>query len=177
MKGTFFVIGRRLMDRHYPGGADAFANVLPVEARPSFADPLASAWYPEEHFAALLQTMNRELCEGDPKRLETLLESGSEQGISRFFSAVLGLARPGFVIRRIPVLWQLIRNGGRARVTPVSGGSQIRYEDFPFFHLAEYRAFTLASVRALLRLTGSEQPDVTQVGAGTDWMVVRAAHD
>ncbi len=164
VKGTWLVTAHRFLEhRGSPGALDPH---LSDATREMLADPIASEWYPEQVLAEVLEALRRGLADGDAGRFELLLEEAAEFGAHRFLTAILRLSTPGFMLRRIPTLWQILRRGpGYVRVESRPGATQVLYANFPFFDDENYRLLTRASVRVLLRLTGIATPQVEI----TDW--------
>lgn len=155
VKGSFFVIARKLIREGYPEREEEFAKALRPEVRESYEDALASQWLPEEHLQEMLGALRSVVARGDHDRFEALLEESVQMGVHRFFTALLSLASARFVLRRIPVLWRLIRRGGsRVRVESHPDGTMVCYQAFPFFDDPVYETLTRASIQVLLRLTG-----------------------
>jgi hypothetical protein len=160
VKGSFFVIARKLLRERYPDRESDFIAALAPEVRGSYEDALASQWLPEEHLQQMLGGLRSVVAGGDHDRFEALLEEAVRMGVHRFFTALLSLASPSFVLRRIPVLWKLIRRGGSSVVVQDHAeGTLICYRDFPYFADPIYEALTRASIRVMLELTG-ESPRV-----------------
>ncbi len=157
VKGSFFVIARKLLRERYADREPEFMAALTPEVRATYEDTLASQWVPEEHLQEMLGALRSVVARGELARFETLLEESVEMGVHSFFTALLSLASAGFVLRRIPVLWKLIRRGGsRVRVEKHAEGTLVCYEAFPYFDDPVYEALTRSSIRVLLRLTGEE---------------------
>jgi len=157
VKGSFFVIARRLLRERYTDREQEFMAALSPAVRATYEDTLASQWVPEEHLQEMLGALCSVIARGDLDRFETLLEESVEMGVHRFFTALLSLASPAFVLRRIPVLWKLIRRGGSGvSVRPHAEGTLVCYEGFPYFDDPVYEALTHSSIRVLLQLTGEQ---------------------
>ena len=177
VKGSWFVTGQRVLASRPDSVRDAVRAALPPEARGPFDGPLASEWYPEETLQAVLSALYDVVAEGEPERFEELMEETVEHGIHRFFSVVLKLSRPGFVLRQIPTMWKMIRRGpGHVRVEGAPGGSHVRYADFPFFADMHYRVLTRASIRVLLRQAGVRPAEVRVEDWGPSHLTLFARH-
>jgi len=156
VKGSFFITARRLLRERYAEREPEFVAALRAPVRGSYEDALASQWLPEAHLQEMLGALQSVIARGDLDRFEALLEEAVRIGVHRFFSALLSLARPGFVLRRIPVLWKLIRRGdSSAEVRDHPEGTLICYRDFPYFDDPVYEALTRASIHVMLELTGA----------------------
>ncbi|MBO6934978.1 MAG: hypothetical protein JJ863_08380 [Deltaproteobacteria bacterium] len=157
VKGSFFVIARKLLRERYADREKEFMAALGPEVRATYEDTLASEWLPEEHLQEMLGALRSVVARGEAVRFETLLEESVEMGVHSFFTALLSLASAGFVLRRIPVLWKLIRRGGsHVSVRKHPEGTLVCYQAFPYFDDPVYEALTRASIRVLLRLTGEK---------------------
>jgi len=177
VKGSFFVVARKLLRERYADREPAFLAALSPSVRATYEETLASEWVAEEHLQEMLGALRSEVARGDLQRFEKLLEESVELGIHRFFTALLSLANAGFVIRRVPVLWKLIRRGGsHVHVREHAEGTLVCYEDFPYFDDPNYEALTRASIRVLLRLTG--EPGVVRLEHRTATRLsILGAHD
>ena len=123
VKGSFFVIARKLLRERYGSREPEFLAALSPAVRASYEDALASQWLPEAHLQEILGALRSVVAGGDAERFDTVLEDSVHMGVHRFFTALLSLASAGFVLRRIPILWKLIRRGGsRVEVRPHPGG-------------------------------------------------------
>lgn len=178
IKGSWLVTVHRLLEREPPEVRAAVVAHLPEEHATVLDGVLPGQWYPEELLQALLGGLRQELAGGDAARFEALLERGVELAIHRFFSAMLRLTTPSFVLGRVPTLWNLTRRGmGRVSVERVPEGSLLRYRSFPFFGDESYLLLTRASIRLLLRQCGMSQPRVELLRWTDDSCDVLARHD
>jgi hypothetical protein len=161
IRSSWVLTARRLIEELHPAAKSEMVRYLPRPHANVLDDAVPGEWYPEEVLSGLLHGLYEVLAEGDAARFETLLERAVELGIHRFFSAVLKLSSPGFVLARVPTLWGLTRRGaGRVTVERGPEGSLVRYHDFPYFDLERYRVLTRASIRTLLRQTKIANPEV-----------------
>jgi hypothetical protein len=161
IRASWVLTARRLIEELRPSAKPELVRYLPASHANVLDDAVPGDWYPEEVLSGLLLGLHEVMADGDAARFEVLLERAVELGIHRFFSAVLKLSSPGFVLARVPTLWNLSRRGtGRVRVERQVEGSLVSYRDFPYFHLERYRVLTRASIRVLLRQTGIAAPIV-----------------
>jgi hypothetical protein len=161
VKGAWFVTTHAYVtESHGRPRLDAVAERLPPDVRPTLIDPIASQWYPEEHLQALLHALMDELARGDHDRFLQEIRGASEQGIHRFFRALVRLSSPSFILRQAPTTWKVLRRGpGTMASHPVPDGTVIHYRAFPFYDDEHYRLMTLGTVGALVELsTGSPVP-------------------
>jgi hypothetical protein len=152
-------------------------QVMRPELRPALADPLASAWYPEDAGAEALGGLLHVCAGGDLDRYEELLERVAADGIRHFFRVLLRLARPKFVISGIPTFWRQFRRGpATVSVSHDGQRSTISYKNFPYLQRETYWRASRAQLRAMLWVSTGFRADV-QVGARsptrTDIVVVR----
>ncbi|MBX3250601.1 MAG: hypothetical protein KF901_25715 [Myxococcales bacterium] len=178
IRGSWIVSTRRLIEDVAPAAMGEVARRLPAGKEALLTEALPSDWYPEEVLSGLLDGLNEVVAKRDPARFESLLEQGVAYGISRFYSAMLKLSTPGFVLGRIPTLWNLTRRGpAYVVVERCPEGSLVRYRSFPYFDREPYRLLTRASIRVLLRQTGATRPEVTLVGHTATSLDVLGHHD
>lgn len=162
VKGTWFVTAHRFLEEQR--GEDTLQAVIESmgpEAGPVLADPLASAWYPEDTALEMLRAFRERLCGGNPERYERLMVQMTELGISRFFRALLRLSTPGFVIGQVPTFRRQLRRGP-SEVTVVRHERTfvVRYLRFPYFDTEEYRLGFKAQLEALVRTSTSQEPEL-----------------
>jgi hypothetical protein len=178
IRASWVLTARRLIQEVRPSAQPELVRYLPPEYAHVLDDALPGEWYPEEVLSALLAGLHDVLAEGDVERFEVLLERAVQLGIHRFFSAMLKLSSPGFVLARVPTLWGLTRRGaGSVAVERRPEGSLVCYRNFPYFGLEHYRLLTRASIRVLLRQTGIAQPQVDLVAFTSSSCDVLGRHD
>lgn len=157
VKGLWFTVGRRyVLENH---GEEMLAECvarLGDRHGPVFADPLSSAWYPEETLQQTLGVLSVVLAHGDNDRYVRIIEECSLLAVHHFFRALLRLVPPATMLRKIPTMWSLIRRGaGRVVVDADETHAVVQYSDFPFFDDLNYRLLTLAAIRSLMTLCGA----------------------
>ncbi|MBC8069578.1 MAG: hypothetical protein IAG13_14670 [Deltaproteobacteria bacterium] len=160
VKGIWFESTRGWLLRTH--GPEALARVeqrLAPELRGLLRDPMASQWYPESALAELLAATRAELTDGSARGFVAMVEDITLDGVGRFFRLLLSLASPGFVLRKVPVLWSRMRRGsGRVEVETLSDRVRVRYSEFPWFNDENYRLMTLATIQGICRAAGSRAP-------------------
>jgi hypothetical protein len=178
IRASWVLATRRFVQEEQPSAREALTRYLPEEYSRVFDDALPGNWYPEEVLSGVLLGLHEVMAEGDAEKFEALLERGVTLGIHRFFSAMLKLSSPRFVLARVPTLWNLSRRGpAHVEVERHPEGSLVCYRDFPYFGLERYRLLTRASIRVLLRQTGIETPCVEIVEATDTRCYVLGRHD
>jgi len=163
VKGVWFVAARDYArDLHGPDVVDRLVAGSPEAFRDIYASPISSGWYPEAAFEQGLIVIYDVIAEGNDAMFERIMEGCTEQGIHRIFRMLLRASSPGFVLRRVPVMWRQIRRGaGHVDVEQIGGETHIRYSDFPWFRNPLYRMLTSGSLRALVRCCTGETPRIS----------------
>ncbi len=132
-------------------------------------DPLPGEWYPEAALGELLAAVRAELTDGSAEAFVQVIEDVTLDGVGRFFRLVLALASPGFVLRKVPVLWHRMRRGvGRVDVEAVHDRVVLRYRTFPYFDDENYRLMTVGTLRGVYRAAGAATPQVQILDWGPD---------
>lgn len=178
MKGVWFVTARQEVAETFgPEALEVLVASVPAPHRAVVAEPLASAWYPEEALQACLRSLRLELVGGQPMRFQELLERSTERGMGRFFSALIRLSSPRFVLGQVPTMWRHIRRGpGFVEVAHGEGESWLRYRDFPYFDDPIYEELTVCTVRSVVRLCAKVDPDLTVARVTGDRLDLRVRY-
>lgn len=160
VKGIWFESARGwLLRTHGPEALVRVEQRLDPELRGLLREPMASQWYPESSLAALLVATRDELTDGSARGFIAMVEDITLDGVGRFFRLVLSLASPGFVLRKVPVLWNRMRRGaGRVEVETRPDRVRLRYREFPWFDDENYRLMTVATIQGICRAAGSRAP-------------------
>lgn len=179
VKGAWFVTLRGyVLERHGEEVLRALAEALGPEPRRILEGPLASDWYPEEVLQEMLAVAHRLVTDGDDERFVRFIEGCTEQGVTRFFSVLIQLSSPGFILSKVPFMWERVRRGpGRVEVARVDDGSRVYYRRFPFFDDVRYRLLTVGSLRAVVRRCTGTEPEVAIHHWAPDECVVDVKHD
>lgn len=163
VKGVWFVTARKEVEASF--GADALevlTQAVRAPHRAAIAEPVASAWYPEEALQACLHSLRLDLVSGQAVRFGEVLERCTERGMGTFFSALVRASTPRFIIGQVPTMWDRIRRGpGFVEVEHGDGESLVRYQRFPYFDDPIYEQLTECSVRALVRVCTKQEPEVS----------------
>ncbi|HEY1697378.1 MAG TPA: hypothetical protein VGG39_34690 [Polyangiaceae bacterium] len=162
VKGLWFTVGRRyVLESH---GEEALATCvarLGDRHGPVFADPLPSAWYPEETLQQTLGVLGVVIAGGESDRYVRIIEDCSLLAVHHFFRALLRLVPPATMLRKVPTMWGLIRRGaGRVVVDADETHALVRYSEFPYFDDLNYRLLTLGAIRSLMTLCGARNARV-----------------
>ena len=178
VKGVWFVTARQEVEASF--GADALEVLVasvPAAHRNAIAEPIASAWYPEEALKACLHSLRLDLVGGGAGRFGTLLERCTERGMGKFFSALVRAASPRFLIGQVPTMWDRIRRGPAfVEVEHGVGESLLRYRAFPYFDDPVYEQLTVCSVRALVRLCTKTEPELAVEHVTDDELHLRVGY-
>jgi hypothetical protein len=161
VKGTWFVTTNAYVrDAHGVRGLAGVTERLPPDVRAALVDPIASEWYPEEHLQALLHALNDELAKGEPDKFMQELRGASEQGVHRFFRALVRISTPSFILRQAPTTWKVLRRGpGTMASFPVVDGSVLHFRSFPYYYDELYRLMSIATISTLVEIsTGGPVP-------------------
>lgn len=178
VKGAWFVTARSyVLEHHGEETLRAIAERLEEEHRHVVEDPVASEWYPEELLQETLAAANQVVAEGDGNRFLEFIEGCTEQGVSRFFSVLIQLSSPGYVMSKVPFMWERIRRGpGFVEVEEREDGSRLHYQRFPYFDDFLYRMLTVGSLHAVVRRCTGTEPDVQILEWSSDSLLVHVHH-
>ena len=156
VKGIWFASLRGYLEQEgHRGALPELLESLPAAAQAALADPLVSAWYPEDALAVVLDGVHRVTAGGSDAHFEELMEAVTIHGVSRFFRVLLQLSTPGFVVGKIPVLWDRMRRGaGKVEVDRDAVRARVYYTRFPYFDAPVYRLLTTGSIRGITRICG-----------------------
>jgi hypothetical protein len=154
VKGLWFTVGRRyVLERYGPELLDECVARLGERHGIVLAEPLPSAWYPEETLQQMLAVLDVVLARGDPGEFVQIIEECSLLAVNHFFRALLRLVPPATMLRKVPTMWGLVRRGvGRVAVDADETHGVVRYTDFPYFDDAHYRLLTIGALRSLMVL-------------------------
>lgn len=179
VKGVWFVTARKFVLEHH--GADALqalADAVDPSIRGVIEEPIASEWYAEEALQQTLAAANQVLAGGDRGRFLRFIEGCTEQGVTRFFSVLIQLSTPAYIMSKVPFMWERIRRGpGFVQVEERDDGSLLHYQRFPYFDDPLYRWLTVGSLRAVVRRCTDTEPDVEILHWQSDELEVLVRHD
>lgn len=172
VKGAWFVSARMFLGADAPI-LDAVVAEVALVHRHVLQEPASSAWYPEAALQETLRAMRKVHCPEEGRFVDAI-DACTVIGTSRFFRALLSLSTPAFVLRRVPTMWGQIRRGkGRVAVTTTDEDAVLQYRDFPYFADENYRLLTLGSLRAVVRTSTGQTPQVTLENVTRDAIDVR----
>jgi hypothetical protein len=179
VKGIWFVALRSYLRER--AAAESYGQVLAAiepAHRAALADPIASAWYPEEALQAAFAAVRAQVAP-EPRQFLDLLDSSTEIATSRFFRALLKLASASFVIRQIPSIWTHVRRGAGSVVVDQRGGGTtvLQFRDFPYYYDENYRLLTVAAIRTIIRTSTGKVPRATIIRATDDSLDLRLEHE
>lgn len=163
VKGVWFITARAEVESTFGRDAlEVLVESVPAPHRKVIAEPLTSEWYPEEALQACLRSLRMDLMRGESARFGRFLEGCTERGVGTFFSALLRISTPRFVLSQVPTMWRHIRRGpGHVEVEHGERETTLRYRAFPFFDDPIYEELTVASVGAVVRVCTRTDPDIT----------------
>lgn len=163
VRGAWFIAAREeVAERFGPHGLEVLLAAVPAIHRKAVTDATGRDWYPEPALQACLHSLRLSLAGGHRVRFGELLEACTERGMGRFFTTLVKLAPPRFVLSRVPEMWKGIRRGpGFVTVEHGEGATLLRYQSFPYFGDPIYEELTTHSVRAIVRLCAKVEPTVT----------------
>ncbi len=163
VKGVWFITARAEVESTFGKDAlEVLVESVPSKHRKIIAEPLTSEWYPEEALQACLRSLRLDLMRGESTRFAQFLERCTGRGVGTFFSALLRMSTPRFVLGQVPTMWRHIRRGpGFVEVEHGEHQSVLRYQSFPYFDDPIYEELTVASVGAVLRVCTKSEPDLT----------------
>lgn len=179
VKGVWFVTARSFVLEHH--GEETLRGIrdwIDPAYRHVVEEPIASEWYVEAALQQTLAAANQVVAAGDKDRFVEFIEGCTEQGVSRFFSVLIQLSTPAFIMGKVPFMWERIRRGpGFVEVEATDDGSFIHYQRFPYFDDFLYRMLTVGSLRAVTRRCTGTEPDVRVLEWGPDELQVLVRHD
>lgn len=178
VKGTWFVVARDyVVEQHGEALALEMERYFDADVVDVWSDPSTVRWVPERALGQALMALHQLPCRGDLAAFERVCFECTGRGVDRFFTVLLSMASPDLVLKGVPTMWKLIRRGpARLSVRAVEGGSEVRYENFPYFDDARYRRLTRASLGALVERSRGVTPAVEVRDYGTDHLVAYVAH-
>lgn len=170
VKGIWFSSLRRfLSENHGPESVEQLAAALPTTYHHAVADPMVSAWYPEDALGVTLERAHSLIARGNDDTFEELIHGTTVQGVGRFFRVLLYFTSPKFVLGQIPAVWSRLRRGpGEVVVEDRPGGALVKYRSFPYFDQLPYRLMTTAAIRGMLEACGAKSPRIAIVAQTHD---------
>jgi hypothetical protein len=178
VKGLWFTVGRKYILESY-GQETLELCVARLGERHGavLAEPLSSAWYPEETLQQTLGVLHVVVAQEDTELYVRIMEECSLIAVHTFFRALLRLVPPPTMLRKIPKMWTLIRRGaGQVTVDADETHAVVRYSEFPYFDDVNYRLLTLGAVRSLMTLCGARQARVELAAHTHDSLAVDVAY-
>jgi hypothetical protein len=184
VKGVWFSAAvEYARDVHGDEVVDRIIAGTPARYREVYANPIASAWYPEEAMEIGLIVIYDVIAQGNDFMFEKIMEGCTEKGVNRLFRLLLRASSPSFVLRRVPTMWKHVRRGaGHVDVEQLEGESVVRYSEFPWFRNPLYRMLTVGSLRSLVRTCTGATPrievlhfDHASMGVGIRYRSVESA--
>ncbi|HEY3822581.1 MAG TPA: hypothetical protein VGL81_35695 [Polyangiaceae bacterium] len=178
VKGLWFTVGRKYILETY-GQETLDTCVARIGGRHGaiLAEPLSSAWYPEESLQQTLGVIHVVVAREDPELYVRMMEECSLLAVHHFFRALLRLVPPPVMLRKIPKMWTLIRRGlGQVTVAADETHALVRYSEFPYFDDVNYRLLTLGAVRSLMILCGAQHARVELAAHTRDSLAVDVAY-
>lgn len=170
VKGIWFSSLRSyLSETRGPESIAKLVEALPGDHGAAVADPMVSAWYPEDTLSLTLEHTYEVIAGGDGEAFEALIRGVTVQGVGRFFRVLLHFTSPAFVVRKIPVVWSRLRRGaGEVTVERTPRGALVRYRSFPYFEQRTYRIMTTGAIRGMLEACGAKAPRIAIVARTRD---------
>lgn len=159
----WFVAAREEVAARFGSHAlEVLVSAMPAVHQSTLRDATPRDWYPEAALQSCLRSLRLSLAGGHRLRFGEVLEACTERGMGSFFTTLVKLAPPRFVLSRVPEMWKSIRRGpGFVTVEHTDSMTLLRYQAFPYFHDPVYEELTTHSVRAIVRLCASVEPTVT----------------
>jgi hypothetical protein len=178
VKGLWFTVGRKYILETY--GEETFAECvarLGERHGAVLAEPLSSAWYPEETLQQTLGVLHVVVAREDTDLYVRIIEECSLLAVHHFFRALLRLVPPATMIRKVPKMWTLIRRGAaRVAVDADETHAVVRYAEFPYFGDVNYRLLTLGAIRSLMTLCGARHARIELAAHTHDSLTVDVAY-
>jgi len=178
VKGLWFTVGRKyILETYGQETLDACVARLGDRHGPVLAEPLSSAWYPEETLQQTLGVLHVVVAGEDTELYVRMIEECSLIAVHHFFRALLRLVPPATMLRKVPKMWTLIRRGaGHVTVDADETHAVVRYSEFPYFDDVNYRLLTLGAIRSLMTLCGARHARVELAAHTHDSLTVDVAY-
>jgi len=178
VKGLWFTVGRKyILETYGQETLDVCVARLGERHGAVLAEPLSSAWYPEETLQQTLGVLHVVVAGEDTELYVRMVEECSLLAVHHFFRALLRLVPPATMIRKVPKMWTLIRRGaGHVTVEADETHAVVRYSEFPYFDDVNYRLLTLGAVRSLMTLCGARQARIELAAHTHDSLAVDVAY-
>ena len=128
---------------------------------------LVASWYPEEDFFSLLQALaqSRPSTEKDP--WPWMGRSIAHVDLLQIYSSMVQKGSPMGTLQRLPRLWRLYHNSGRADVGQVdSNRAQIQVADYAYAD-EEFCRWMKGYIAEMLRIGGARAVQVKSLRTGT----------
>lgn len=179
VKGVWFVTARSyVLEHHGEEVLEGIRDWVDPSFRHVVEEPIASEWYPEGMLQQTIAGANQVVAQGDRDRFLRFIEGCTEQGVSRFFSVLIQLSTPAYIMSKVPFMWERIRRGpGFVEVEGRDDGSLLHYQRFPYFGDFLYRMLTVGSLHAVVRRCTGTEPDVRILEWQDDELIVHVVHD
>jgi predicted hydrocarbon binding protein len=148
-----------------PGGIPAVLAKLPPSVAPTFKNPIvASVWYPYESFAALLDTIDRELGRGDLALMSEIGRRSALEDSGTVFRILATIASVETIIKRSPIFWQKYCDTGRIDPLDVGHGIfRVALKEFPGISKAQCNVIC-GWIEGMAKATGAKNVTVKQTG-------------
>jgi len=178
VKGLWFTVGRKyILETYGQETLDACVARLGERHGAILAEPLSSAWYPEETLQQTLGVLHVVVAREDPGLYVRTIEECSLLAVHHFFRALLRLVPPATMLRKVPKMWTLIRRGAaHVAVDADETHAVVRYREFPYFDDVNYRLLTLGAIRSLMTLCGAGRARVELAAHTHDSLTVDVAY-
>lgn len=153
---------------------DALMDALPRRTRAVFDEAQLTQWYPETEMRRFIHVVYDQLAERDDERFKDITRGVALAGINRFFRMILSLASGRFVLRKIPVFWQRIRQGPAVLVTELAADGRvlIHYQGFRYCRDPIYRLLSIANCQAVAQAATGKIPAGEVIAAARDSMTL-----
>jgi hypothetical protein len=129
-----------LREPEHRGGAALGERVI-SDVDPEVGDPLrdgqviAVGWYPIRWYAALYESIGRAIG-GLPESASELSYAATRHDFSTLHRVAIALVTPELLIRQAPRFVALYFKGGQTDVSPVNGGTEVRFSGWHGFTAA-----------------------------------------
>jgi hypothetical protein len=161
VKGFAFETMRLHLTKEFGEEAwEALMDALPRQTQVVFREAEIAEWYAEAEMRRFIHVLYEQLAERDDERFKAIARGVALAGVNRFFRMILSLASARFVLRKVPVFWQRIRQGPAVLVTELAADGRvlIHYQGFRYCRDPICRLLSIANCQALVLAATGKVP-------------------
>lgn len=176
VKGVWFVTARRLVLRdHGEAMLRSIAGAMPDPQ--VLLEPLASAWYHEDHFRDAMRAHMTVLAHHDTEVFVRFIEECTVLGVNTFFRILLRITSPAFLMRKMPSLSrQYRRNDWVCTVEADDRQAVVTWTGVPYLSDRIYRLYMVAMTVKCCELCTGHRPHCEVLTHGADHATMRVIY-